>query len=131
VNFVCVSGFVSKDPELLTATREDKTKISCCRFSVAVKSKFKNSRNEYDTYFFNVISWRELADLCKEKLTKGGKVAVSGYLQTRSYEVNDTKKYITDIVAENVEFLTPKTEEKVKEEKVEKFVPIDDDNLPF
>lgn len=133
MNLVCISGNLTKDPEHTLVKGKEKD-IDCCRFTVAVKSKFKDESGEYRTDFLGVVVWRGLAKNCVTYLSKGSKVAVTGYLQTRTYEVNDTKRYATDIVAENVEFLTPKTEQKEKEEKEEKFVPIDDtdsDTLPF
>ena len=62
----------------------------------------------------NVVAWRTLADNCGKYLKKGSKCSVVGTVQNRSYEAQDgTKRYITEIVAEEVEFLStaPKKEE--------------------
>lgn len=53
--------------------------------------------------FFNVIVWRQLAEICGRYLAKGRKVCVVGELQNRSYDAKDgTKRYVTEIVAEDV-----------------------------
>ena len=59
----------------------------------------------------NVVAWRQLAELCSRYLSKGRKVAVTGSIQTRTYEAKDgTKRTAWDIVAEEVEFLTPQAQ---------------------
>ena len=56
--------------------------------------------------FFNIVCWRALAENCGKYLKKGSKVCATGPIQNRSYEANDgTKRYVTEIVAEEVEFL--------------------------
>lgn len=58
------------------------------------------------SYFFNVVVWRGLAELCCKYLVKGQKIAITGELQSRSYEVSDgSKRYVTEIRADEVEFL--------------------------
>ena len=74
----------------------------------------------------NVVVWRTLAESCVKYLKKGSKVAISGSIQTRSYEKNGQKQYITEIVAEQVEFLSkqaPKQEEMTEV--------TDTEDLPF
>ena len=72
-----------------------------------------------------------MADNCHKYLAKGKKCSVIGQLQTRSYEAQDgSKRYVSEVIAEEVEFLTPKTENN-KQETVTQFEPIDDGDLPF
>ncbi|MGN0754650.1 MAG: single-stranded DNA-binding protein, partial [Aristaeellaceae bacterium] len=60
-----------------------------------------------ETDFFNIVAWRQLAELCGRYLAKGRKVAVFGSIQTRSYEAQDgSKRTAFDIVADEVEFLS-------------------------
>ena len=62
--------------------------------------------------FFDVVAWRQLADVCGKYLAKGRKVAVVGELQTRTYDAKDgTKRYVTEIIADDVEFLTPRNQD--------------------
>lgn len=127
MNKVILIGNLTKDPELTTTT----SGLSLCRFTIAVKRNFANADGEFESDFLNVMAWRTLADNCKKYLQKGSKTSVCGRLQNRSYEAQDgSKRTITEVVAEEVEFLTAKTQEKKKEQE-DDFVPVDDDDLPF
>lgn len=120
-----IIGRLTKDPQA-TATQSG---ISKSGFTVAVDRRYKNQQGEKETDFLNVVAWRGLADLCNRYLHKGSKVAVSGSIQTRNYEKDGQKRYITEIVADEVEFLTPKRGESAPEG----FVELDDgdEELPF
>lgn len=125
-------GNLTRDPEFTTTA----SGISMCRFAIAVSRRFKNAEGENETDFFNVVAWRGLADNCSKFLKKGLKVAVIGAIQNRSYDAEDgTKRYTTDIVAEEVEFLTPKgasgDEVRKSGEDIGDLRPVDDDTLPF
>ena len=142
MNKVILVGNLTRDPELITTN----SGISLCRFSLAVQRRFANENGEREADFINVVVWRGQADNCYKYLKKGSKAGVVGSIQTRSYDGTDgTKKYSTEVVAEEVEFLSskgpsssdefeaPETGSKSsgKSDVVNKFEPIDDDNLPF
>lgn len=98
MNKVFVIGNLTKAPEL----RSTQTGASVATFTVAVQRRFKRDETDY----LNVVAWRGLADNCARYLVKGQKVAVCGEIQTRSYDGQDgTKRYVTEIVADDVEFL--------------------------
>ena len=62
---------------------------------------------EDDPTGYSLDLWRQLAELCGRYLTKGRKVAVTGSIQTRTYEAQDgSKRSAFDIVADEVEFLS-------------------------
>ncbi len=101
MNRATIIGNLTKDPELKTTG----SGISVCSFTVAVRRPF--SKDETD--FIPVVTWRQLAENCAKFLTKGRKVGVSGRIQTRNYETNNgERRYVTEIIADEVEFLTPK-----------------------
>lgn len=138
MNKVILIGNLAKDPELTTTNNG----VSLCKFTIAVQRRFAGPDGEREADFLPVIVWRGQADNCYKYLKKGSKAAIVGSVQTRSYEGQDgARRYITEVVAEEVEFLGTKAggddEELVKpmgEDKkdfVSKFEPIDDDNLPF
>lgn len=143
MNKVILVGNLTRDPELVTTNNG----ISLCRFSLAVQRKFTSSDGEREADFINIVVWRGQADNCYKYLKKGSKAGVVGSIQTRSYDGNDgTKKYATEVVAEEVEFLSTKSsnsdaeapasepagsKSSGKADIVNKFEPIDDDNLPF
>ena len=108
MNKVILIGNLTKDPEM----RQTTNGTNVCTLSLAVNRRFKDkTTGETVADFFNVIVWRQLAEICGRYLAKGRKVCVVGELQNRSYDAKDgTKRYVTEIVAEDVEFLTPRGE---------------------
>ena len=104
MNKVYLIGNLTRDPEM----RSTNTGIPVCNFSIAVNRRFRNAQTgQQETDFFNIVAWRQLAELCSRYLAKGRKVAVSGSIQTRSYEAQDgSKRTAFDIVADEVEFLS-------------------------
>ena len=107
MNKVILIGNLTKDPEITTTNNG----VSVCRFTLAISRRFANAEGERETDFINIVVWRTLADNCHKFLKKGSKTAVVGNLQTRSYDANDgTKRYITEVVAEEVEFISTKSD---------------------
>ncbi len=105
MNKVILIGNLTRDPELT----ETPSGVAVCRFAIAVSRDYANSDGTRETDFFNITVWRGRAENCGKYLKKGSKVAVFGSLQTRSYEDKDgIKRNVTDIVANEVEFLSPK-----------------------
>ncbi|NLC16273.1 MAG: single-stranded DNA-binding protein [Clostridiales bacterium] len=129
MNKVILIGNLTRDPELSQTTGG----IPYCRMSIAVNRNYLSADGERLTDFFNIVTWRGLAENCHKYLRKGSKIGVCGTLQTRSYEQDGIKRYITEIVAEEVEFLTPKSAQDSYEEKksIQNIPPIEDDDLPF
>ena len=95
-----------------------------------------------------VVTWRVLAENCAKFLSKGRKVGVSGRIQTRSYDAqNGERRYVTEIVADDVEFLSPKGEGGTGARMTDvppppddaglfgdeqgDFEPLDDEQMPF
>lgn len=131
MNKCILVGNLVRDPELTTTSNG----VAVCRFSIAVSRRYANSDGERETDFLNIVVWRNLGENCHKFLKKGSKVGVVGNIQSRSYDATDgSKRYVTEIVAEEVEFLSTKSADdtsKVASEEVSKLQPIDDDGLPF
>lgn len=142
MNKVILIGNLANDPE----TRTTQSGISTCSFRLAVQRKFANQQGVKEADFFNVVCWRQLADLCGRYLAKGRKVAVEGSLLTRSYDAQDgSKRYVTEVVADSVEFIGGNKEgaqngaqaaqgDVVSQAQAtfgSEFVEVDDDCLPF
>lgn len=126
-------GNLTRDPEHNTTG----SGISFCRFTIAVSRNYSNANGEKETDFINVVCWRNLADLCAKYLVKGNKVCISGSLQIRAYDDKDgNRRQIAEIVADEVEFLTPKNSVEggtpaPAKKGVAALEPIDDGELPF
>ena len=99
MNRCVIIGNLCSDPTLKTTTSGK----SVCNFTIAVKRRFK--KDEAD--FIPIVVWEKQAENCAKYLRKGSQCAVSGAIQTRNYEAKDgSKRYITEIIADEVEFLT-------------------------
>lgn len=105
MNKVFLIGNLTRDPEL----SETNSGVSLCRFAIAVNRRFSGGDAERQTDFFNVTAFRVLADNIARFCKKGNKVAVVGSIQIRNYEDNNgQRRTFVDVVADDVEFLTPK-----------------------
>ena len=140
MNKAILIGNLTKDPEVRTTPGG----ATVCTFTIAVNRRYQNQSGERVADFLNIVAWRQLGELCGKYLAKGRKVSVIGEIQTRSYDAKDgTKRYITEIVADEVEFLTPKGQDSGSgsyeraydrqsvPQAPEGFTEIDDDQLPF
>ncbi len=137
MNRVILIGNLTKDPEVTTTTNG----VEVCRFTLAINRPYKDANGNEQTDFINVVVWRNQAVNCGKYLAKGRQCAVVGSMQTRSYDKDGEKRYITEVVADNVEFLRNgggngnNGGDFVKSEKIEDLQPIetpfDDGKLPF
>lgn len=105
MNKVFLIGNLTRDPELTETT----SGVALCRFSIAVNRNYGSADGERKTDFFNCVAWRGLGETVARYAKKGNKVAVSGSVELRNYEDSQgVKRTGVDIVAQDVEFLTPK-----------------------
>lgn len=96
-------GNLTRDPELRTTSGSG---LSVCTFTIAVSRTFSNKNGEREADFIPVVVWRNTAENCAKYLRKGSQVAVTGAIQTRTYDGNDgQKRYVTEVVADEVQFL--------------------------
>jgi single-strand DNA-binding protein len=104
LNKVFLLGNLTRDPEL----RHTAQGTSVANFSIAVNRTYKGNDGDFkkETSYFNIIVWGKTGENCAKFLSKGRPVLVEGRLQNRSYETQDgQKRTITEIVADNVQFL--------------------------
>jgi len=105
LNKVLIVGNLTRDPEL----RHTGTGTAVCSFSLAVNRSYKGSDGDYkkEVAFFNIVVWGKSGENCAKYLSKGKSALVEGGLSNRSYEASDgTKRNVTEIVADNVQFLS-------------------------
>ncbi len=125
MNKVFLIGNLTRDPELT----ETANGVSVCRFTIAVN---RRSAGGEATDFYNCTAWRGLGETVERYAKKGNKVAVSGNIELRNYEDSQgIKRTAIDIIAQDVDFLTPKQSED-EENKRPTLQPFDDDSdIPF
>lgn len=105
LNRVILIGRLTRDPEL----RYTQNGVAVTTFTLAVDRNYKNAQGEKEADFIPCVVYRQLAELCANYLAKGRMAAVDGRMQVRSYDGQDgQKRYVTEVVGENVRFLSPK-----------------------
>lgn len=112
MNKVLLTGRLARDAEVRQASSSlEKGRLF---FTLAVQREYKNVNGEKEADFIPIIMWTKFADKLKMCLTKGKRISVTGWINVSSYEASDgQKKYSTQIVAENIEFLDSKKNEAV------------------
>jgi len=107
LNRIVLIGRLTKDPELRFTTNGH----AVCSFTLAVDRPYVGQDGNRETDFINIVVWNKLGENCAQYLAKGKMAAVDGRLQIRSYEdKNRQKRYVTEVIADNVRFLSPKSE---------------------
>ena len=102
LNQVVLVGRLVRDPEVKKA----KNGNSYSYITLAVPRSYKNVNGEYETDFIDCVLWQLMATNTKEYCKKGDIVGVKGRIESRVYETDDEKKYITEVIAEKVTFLS-------------------------
>ena len=109
MNKVILIGRLTKDVEL-RYTQKNNTAVAS--FSLAVNRKFVKPGEERQADFFNIIAWNKLAENISKYLFKGNQVAISGRLETRSWDdPNGQKHYVTEVIAEEIDFIGSKNKQ--------------------
>ena len=107
INTVVLVGNLARDPDGGTT----QSGIAYCRFTVACQRPFKNAQGQYEADFIDCMAWRQTAEFVQRHFIKGNKIGLRGSLQKRSYDAQDgTKRYVTEVVADNVEFVAPRSD---------------------
>ena len=102
MNEVILIGRVTKDIEI----RKTQSGKSVASFTLAVDRR----RKEDGADFINCIAWEKAAETIAKYVHKGDLFGVTGYIQTRSYEKDGKRNYVTEVVTTNFQFLEHKRE---------------------
>ena len=125
INKVILLGRVGKDPVIQQFDGGYKAS-----FSVATTQRGFTTRDGKEirekTEWHNIVCWKGLSTIVERFVKKGDLIYLEGKITTRSWDSDNGKKYITEIVADNIELLGNKTESKVAEDMGQ-----ESDGLPF
>jgi single-strand DNA-binding protein len=137
MNKAILIGHLGKEPELRSTTGGK----SVATFSIATTERWKDAGGEKkeQTTWHNIVAWGSLAEVCAEYLHKGSKVLIEGKITNRSYDdKSGVKRYITEIVAKELEMLDEKPNHATLERTEtatatvsHKVEPEETDDLPF
>ena len=143
LNKAILCGRLTKDPE--PAATASATEVS--KFFVAIDRRYKKQGEEKQTDYLNVVAFGKTAEFVNKYFSKGSSIIVVGSIQSRTYEKDGQKRYVTEIIAEEVSFAGSKKDneessatvsgesavdalERLREHNG--FIPVDnDDSLPF
>lgn len=124
MNKITIIGNLTKNPELRSTTAG----VNVCGFTVAVNRPKTANNPEPGADYFNVNAWRGLGENCAKYLEKGRKVCVVGRVSLRTWEKEDKHGASLEVLAEDVEFLSPRESNIDTESGMEK---VDPDGLPY
>lgn len=128
MNKVCLLGRICADP----AVKEINGKNKLADFTLAVDrglSKEAKEKAKQTADFIRCKAWSQKAELIERYLKKGDQLALTGKIQTGSYEDNDGKKiYTTDVIVEGIDFIR---KQSVEENEPKQSSIFDEPDLPF
>ncbi|EGQ3405968.1 single-stranded DNA-binding protein [Staphylococcus pseudintermedius] len=101
INNVTLVGRLTRDPNIRTT----QSGVTVGQFSLAVDRHFTNQNGEKEADFPNVVVFRKQAELVGKYLSKGRLCGVVGRLQTRKYDKDGQTVFVTEVVADSVQFL--------------------------
>lgn len=147
MNQINIIGRLTRDPEL-SYLQSGK---AVAKFGVAVQRPFNNKEGKKDADFFNIVAWGKQAEHGATYLFKGRLVGINGRLQSRIYVHEEKNKTIVEIIANEIEFLDWEKDKNKnsnnlvnsneksfepnnktdKNNKIEGFEALDDDDIPF
>jgi len=120
MNKVILVGYVGKDPEIKTLDSGKKAS-----FSLATRVK------KDESVWHNIVAFGNVADVIERYIHKGSLLAVTGEIRYRNYEKDNVRKYITEIIVNNIEMLGKKEDRKPDDLPAEAPTEAPADDLPF
>jgi len=139
INKVILVGNLGQDPEVKFTAGG----AAVVTLSIATSESWKDKETGNDqekTEWHRVVLWRRLAEIAGEYLKKGSKIYIEGQLQTRSWEQEGQKRYTTEVIARDMQFLDSRGNSdssrdagdiSTQENTAESEATIDDEDIPF
>ena len=134
VNKVILVGNVGRDPEVRYLDKN----VAVANFTLATTERGFTMQNGTQvperTEWHTIVAWRSLAELAEKYIRKGTKLYIEGKIQTRSWEKDGVKRYVTEIVAERIELLGKRQDNEAAQTStptMENFSEPEEENLPF
>ena len=113
INKVILVGNVGRDPEV----RYLDNGVVVAKFPLATSETYTNKSGDKvtNTEWHNIVLWRKLAEVADKWVKKGNPLYIEGKIRSRSYDDKDgIKRYITEIVGDNMQMLGKKPDDSVK-----------------
>lgn len=120
MNKVELVGRLTKEPEV----KMTQNQTPFCNFTVAVDRRFKDQSGNRPADFINCVAWKQTAQFIQKYFHKGNRIGICGSIQTRSYEKDGQKVFITEVLAEEAEFVEANNRSEAPEEHQENQEPV-------
>jgi single-strand DNA-binding protein len=129
LNKIMIIGNLGRDPEM----RYTPSGRPVTSFSVGTRRTWNTPEGERreETEWFNVVAWGNLAEICKNYLTKGQQVYIEGRLQTRRWEDQEGKKHSNVEVVANEMIILGDRSRTSTEAAASTETPGDEEEFPF
>ena len=114
VNKVILIGRLGGEPEL----KYTQSGTAVTNFSLATNMVWKDQagNQQEKTEWHRIVAWRRTAEIVGEYVSKGHRIYVEGRLETRSWEQDGQKRYMTEVIADNIQLLESKKDQSPREE---------------
>lgn len=138
LNKVILIGHLTADPEL----KQTANNVSVTSFTIGVTRRFQRAGEQQQSDFINIVAWRATAEFIAKYFRKGNPICICGSIQVRSYDKDGSKRYVTEVVADEASFVEKKSDSAPRTEEPQapsfgdapapKFEEVSgDDDLPF
>lgn len=135
MNKCSLIGRLTKDPEVKQTAGGN----SVCSFTIAVDRKYKKADGTREADFIPCVGWRQVADIIGQHFHKGSRIGITGSIQSRSYDGQNGKVYVTEVVVEDIEFIDKRSDDQkqkpIPAPQAEAIAPNEeeyiDESLPF
>ena len=128
MNKIFLTGRISKTPE----TRQTTTGKSVTSFSLAITRKYKNANGDYEADFISCKAFGKTGEIISQYCSQGDLIGIDGSLRTGSYtDKKGNKRYTTDVMIENVEFLKKKNAQSNNQSSANALQTTANDDDPF
>lgn len=101
INKVVLVGRITRDVEV----RKTTSGLSVASFTVACNRRPSSANSNPEADFISCVAWRQTADFLGTYVKKGALVGVEGRIQTRNYEQDGRRVYVTEVVCDSVQLL--------------------------
>ena len=136
MNNVSLMGRLTKDPEVRYSAN---TQFANARFSVAVDRRLTKEKrmeaennNQPTADFINCIAFGRTAEVIGQYFHKGNKIAITGHIQTGSYENQQGQRiYTTDVIVDQFNFVESAIDNFKNEDNFNNNLKTDEPELPF
>lgn len=141
MNSASLMGRLTRDPELRYASN---TEMAILRFNVAVDRRLSKEKrmeaennNQPTADFINCIAFGKTAEIIGQYFKKGNRIAITGHIQTGSYEKDGQRIYTTDVVVDSFDFVESNKDNNSNQENTaqdygfNQAIPTSNNELPF